>query len=389
MKPLLFQDDIARICDSVEAAQHGNELVTHVMESKLLDFNLDKSCFMVVGKLSVKETILKQLEHSPITLSGVPMKVVTQEKYLGDFIHCNGNPDSVLATVKARYGLAVSAINEIKSVLEDIRINVAGGLRAGIDIWELSVLPFLLNNSESWSDIPAEAYKQLEDLQRMFYRLLFATPISTPSPALLWETGALTMKNRIIMRKLSFYHHVMRLEKEAVASRVAKVAERAGYPGLMREYQTLCLEFDMPDPCKVSTLSWKNYVKKAVFKANRANLLDLVESKYEKLDYDILKEETFEMKDYVKTMNMQDGRMKFKIRSKMVRYVKFNYSSDPVYSSQLWHCSHCDKIDSQSHVVICESYKYLREGKDLNDDKDLVKYFRDVISLREKLENTV
>ena len=157
LKPLLFQDDIARICDSVEAAQHGNELVTHVMESKLLDFNLDKSCFMVVGKPSVKKTILKQLENSPITLSGVPMKVVTQEKYLGDFIHCNGNPDSVLATMKARYGLAVSAINEIKSVLEDIRINVAGGLRAGIDIWELSVLPFLLNNSESWSDIPAEA----------------------------------------------------------------------------------------------------------------------------------------------------------------------------------------------------------------------------------------
>ena len=60
---------------------------------------------------------MKQLENSPITLSGVPMKVVTQEKYLGDFIHCNGNPDSVLATVKARYGLAVSAINEIKSVL--------------------------------------------------------------------------------------------------------------------------------------------------------------------------------------------------------------------------------------------------------------------------------
>ena len=102
-----------------------------------------------------------------------------------------------------------------------------------------------------------------------------------------------------------------------------------------------------------------------------------------------MKEETFEMKDYVKTMNMQDGRMKFQIRSKMFRDVKFNYSSDPVYSSQLWHCSHCDKIDSQSHVVICESYKYLREGKDLNDDKDLVKYFRDVISLREKLENTV
>ena len=40
LNPLLFQDDIARVCDSVEAAQHGNELVSHVMETKLLDFNI-------------------------------------------------------------------------------------------------------------------------------------------------------------------------------------------------------------------------------------------------------------------------------------------------------------------------------------------------------------
>ena len=34
--------------------------------------------------------------------------------------------------------------------------------------------------------------------------------------------------------------------------------------------------------------------EKNVFEANRAYLLDQVESKYDKLNYDILKEETFE-----------------------------------------------------------------------------------------------
>ena len=141
LKPLLFQDDIGRICDSVEAAQHGNDRVAHVMESKLLDFNIDKSCFLVVGNDKSKENIRNQLEVSPLTLSGFPMKEMTQEKYLGDYLHCNGNPDSVAATVKVRSGLAVSAVNEIKSVLEDCRVNVAVGLCEGIDIWELSVLP--------------------------------------------------------------------------------------------------------------------------------------------------------------------------------------------------------------------------------------------------------
>jgi hypothetical protein len=79
--------------------------------------------------------------------------------------------------------------------------------------------------------------------------------------------------------------------------------------------------------------------------------------------------------------------MKFQIRSKMVKKIAFNYSSDPKYSSQLCHCTHCDHMDSQSHVLACKSYKHLREGKDLNSDKDLVKYFRDVLKLREKAED--
>ena len=98
------------------------------------------------------------------------------------------------------------------------------------------------------------------------------------------------------------------------------------------------------------------------------------------------KEEKFELKDYIKSLNMHDGRMKFRIRSKMVKNIAFNYSSDPKFSSRLWHCTHCDHMDSQSHVLACNSYKHLREGKDLNSDKDLVKYFRDVLSLREKAE---
>ena len=389
LKPLLFQDDIGRICDSVEAAQHGNDRVAHVMESKLLDFNIDKSCFLVVGNVKEKQNIRKQLQVSPITLSGFPMKEMSQEKYLGDYLHCNGNPDSVAATVQGRSGLAVSAVNEIRSVLEDCRVNVAGGLCAGIDIWELSVLPFLLNNCSVWADIPKGVYEQLENIQKMFYRYLFATPISTPTPALLWETGGLTMQNRIKIHKLSFYHHLVNLETSAVASRVATVAQRAGYPGLMKEYQELCSDLKLPNPKQVSKLSWKRLVKKAVTEANRKNLLEIIQNKYEKLDYDVLKEERYEAKEYLRTLNLYDARLKFAIRSKMVQTVAFNYSSDPKHSSQLWHCTHCDRMDSQTHILSCDSYLYLRNGKDLSSDKDLVTYFREVISLREKLENVV
>ena len=46
-------------------------------------------------------------------------------------------------------------------------------------------------------------------------------------------------------------------------------------------------------------------------------------------------------------------------------------------------------MDSQTHILSCDNYQYLRTGKDLSSDKDLVTYFREVISLREKIENIV
>ena len=59
-----------------------------------------------------------------------------------------------------------TAISEIKRALEDCRINVVGGLSTGNDIWEPSVLPFSLNNSDVWGDIPLGVLEQLEELSK-------------------------------------------------------------------------------------------------------------------------------------------------------------------------------------------------------------------------------
>ena len=104
------------------------------------------------------------------------------------------------------------------------------------------------------------------------------------------------MENRIIIRKLSFYHHVVSLEKSSVANSLASIAEMRGYPGLMKEYKALCSDLKLPNPSKVSQQSWKKLVRKAVTEANRLSILALIEEKYEKLDYQCLKTESFGMK---------------------------------------------------------------------------------------------
>ena len=194
---------------------------------------------------------------------------------------------------------------------------------AGIDIWEISVIPFLLNNSSVWGDIPKKAMEILDNLQNTFYRNLLATPRSTPTPALLWETGGLSMACRIELRKLTFYHHLLSLDGSAIASKVADIATHAGYPGLMQEYMELCGKYNLPCARTVSKQRWKKLVKRAILDENRRQLLEQIKLKYKKLDYNSLVDEKFEVKDYFKSLRLSNARLKFRIRAKMVDKNRF------------------------------------------------------------------
>ena len=124
-----------------------------VMETKLLDFNLDNSCVIVMGSPKQKSEIESKLQDNPLTLCGQEMPNVRAEKYLGDMISSAGLAESVQATFTKRKGQVVSSILEIKYVVEDCRSTVVRGIVAGIDIWKLAVLPNLLNNSETWTEL--------------------------------------------------------------------------------------------------------------------------------------------------------------------------------------------------------------------------------------------
>ena len=126
-------------------------------------------------------------------------------------------------------------------------------------------------------------------------------------------------------------------------------------------------------------------------KLNEDDLLDQMKN-YKKLEYDELKHEHCEMKNYMVSLNLYNARLRFKIRSKMTPTIQMNFKNDPVYKANLWTCLGCARSkntvvdlackDTQAHVLACEGYEDLREGKNLDDDKDLVEYFSAVIRRR-------
>ena len=135
------------------------------METKLLDLHEDKSCYILFGKGKNMKAIKDELLCTPLTLYGKPMVKKKKEKYLGDFLHCGGLSASVKATVDARAGSLKSGTVEVRAIVEDCRSSCLGGITVGLEILELTYIPAVLNNAQTWLEIDKGTMNKLEDLQ--------------------------------------------------------------------------------------------------------------------------------------------------------------------------------------------------------------------------------
>ena len=332
----------------------------------------------------MEEDLEKDLEKNPLILCGQRMKRSVNYTYLGTTISEKGVGESAKETIKAKLGKVKHMIFEIKSVIEDFRNNVPGGVCTGTQIWEAAVVPFLFHSSESWVEVPKESLAALNSLQETFLRTLLATPKTTPIVALYWEVGVPLAENRIIQNKLLFYHHVVNLDKETLAFKIYQEQRRNSYmPCLTNE----CLEFlailniEEGDLLTTNKVQFRRLLKMKMKQKNQNDLKEMMK-RYKKYDYLSHKDDIFEMKQYMKTMRLRDARTMFSINSKMTDTIKSHKMSDKHYAANMWACE-CGIIDSIGHVTRCIKYQDLRESRDIeSNDEDLCKYFQDVICRR-------
>ena len=122
-------------------------------------------------------------------------------------------------------------------------------------------------------------------------------------------------------------------------------------------------------------------MKEAIFKKNEEELRKEIET------YSKLKElvgESYERKEYLKYMTLQEARLNFRIRGNMTEF-GFNFKNKKEYAEKSWICQDCNSaIDTSSHAKWCSAHEDLREGIDLENEKDLVWYIGKVLARREK-----
>ena len=139
----------------------------------------------------------------PIKLDSFVTKEKMVDKYLGDLFSSEGLGESILETIKDRAGKVKTAMMDVKGVMEDFRMQAVGGIIGAWDLWNMAIIPSLLANCGTWTELPTKAVEICDGLQNLFIRIMLQVPISTPKVALRVEAGMLGMKHRIWMEKLS------------------------------------------------------------------------------------------------------------------------------------------------------------------------------------------
>ena len=276
-------------------------------------------------------------------------------------------------------------------IIDDSRNSVVGGLATGLTIWEAAVLPGLLYNSECWIKMPNAVLQKLEKIQLRFYRAMLAVGSGCPLPIIYWDTGGMMIKYRIIKRKLLFFHHLENLSDDSLAKQIFEIQKSCNLPGLAKECLIILNEAGINGVDKYSKNQWKNIVDKLCRKMNEDDLLEQIK-KYKKLEISELKREHCQMKNYMVSLHLQSARLRFKIRAKMTPTIQMNFKNDPKFKANMWTCLGCDSRsedgtnlgcpDTQAHVLLCRGYSDLRDGKNLENDRDLVEYFAAVIRRR-------
>ena len=285
LRGLAFQDDIAKLSTSKFECQLAQEAIAETITSKQLMFNADKCVTMVAGTGKAADTARSSLNSAPITMAGGDIKQVACDKYLGDIISNVDCAKSAELTVDARLKSVAGPITEILALVTDTRSSFVGPVLTGLTLWNSIIVPKLLTNAAAWIHIIDKTVLKLENCQTMFSRRLLGLPRTAPAAGVLWETGLLPMKWRIVCEKLKLVQHLELRDPSTLAATLWGMEKLGKLDGLRGELEKWITLFSLPRPTKLLTRKQYNRALHRVVSAVSREEIRLVMSRSRKLQY--------------------------------------------------------------------------------------------------------
>ena len=326
----------------------------------------------ILGSKKYKEDA--ELKNNSIDFEKFQLKEKTSDKYLRQVSESN-LASSALASVKDRVGKIKGAAIEIKAIIEEYEMQALAGAMAFWELWEHALLPSLLSGVGTWLGEIKETVDLGDSLQNFFWRLILEVPESCPKVYLRSKTNMIGAKWRIREAKCLLLKQIQLLEDTALAKTVRQEAEARGWPGLNQEVREICKQVGMQDTNKHNIS--KSKIKEAIFYSQELFISKKLE--------EIQKEDYRTIQPYFKEKSIENTRLAFRIRTKIVSQIPGNFKNMYKNTENGLNCSHCSEpVMAQSHCISCPGMAELRDGLELSEINGMMTFFRRVRKERDK-----
>ena len=380
IQPLSFQDDIGSPCSDVSMARVQSTFISSIFQEKTLEAHPDKTCYLILGSEKFKKEAQEEMDTCPIQFNKFTLQEKKADKYLGQVIKSNLS-ESALATVQQRSGKIKGATMQIKAIIEDFRMQALAGLMAARDLWEHALLPSLLSGAGTWLGNIKETEDFCDGLQDFFWRVILEIPESSPKIALRCEPKMIGMKWRIWEEKCLLLKQISRLEDRSLAKIMCHEAKENDWPGLNKEVKDICKEIKIKDIGK-NEIS-KTEIQEAIFNSHYNDMKEQLKESKKLAD---IKNEDFRfVQPYFLDKSVANGRLAFRIRTKMVKKIPGNFKNQYKNNENGLKCRYCsESVMTQAHCISCPGLEEMRDGLELYNMEDLVIFFRRLLDDDEK-----
>ena len=388
--PLQMVDDIITASKCGATSRALNSTVNEFIKMKKLNLSEKKCAKIHVGSNKTKENCQ---DHK---VKEATMKSSSKEKYLGDFITDAANAKE---TVKDRKRKGYGILAEITAILKDIPLGNKR-TRVGLELRHAMFLNGMLYNSETWTGLNLKDIKQLEVIDHKILRVITGAHSKAPLEMLYLETGELDIPSVMSVRRLLFWHNIIRRHTKELISQVYHAMKLKPIKGdwinlLKSDLDNIKLSLDNePQFAQMKKEEFKKIVKQKVkedcfakmerMKDNHTKVKDLIHTRdYKVQEYMISNKVTHKISKLI-----------FNLRSNCVNEFRSNFRN--LNPTTL--CPLCLKHeDTQQLALACEevahhltqeelnSVKYDNLGGNVEDQAKIANVFLKIIKVREKL----
>ena len=217
---------------------------------------------------------------------------------------------------------------------------------------ETTVIPSVLANTETWTEIKEKEMNQLNQYQHKMMTMVFEMAKGTPCYGLLNETGMWPFSCIVWYKHFMWYHALLHSEEERMARKVLMMQiknkeDESWMKQLRKVAEKMEVNIKEEEVKLMNKAKYKKHVKEQIKKKIEK---DIQQEAGKKTKMRHLKEETFEEKVYVKKCSMKECKTIMEIRLNMLK-LKANYKG----KDQNIRCpAGCADDDTTEHLIMCK-----------------------------------